>query len=309
MLQKQLTQNEQIKAEQAAYDAFQKRQELYSPPPQPNTGDLIRENPRVMSMLVKAVGYLPLLLVIVGVAAAVVSMDKTASAFEASVAHPNGLGGAWLYIVALSGVVMADLALVLAEFAMVRDMLRKGLHRNVFNIKDFNRAIRVRLGLETPLDYGQMPDQTLVIYSRFLFLLILAGNIFAVTRTGNIKGIGDLTFSNCLLLLTGIAGALSLKFLGRQLSHIVYELAQERAEIQRQAMFEEWQDSLVSLWQTEGPQMINAALHQAFLKKNKLPLEAGSPYLLSAGEDGLELFPFQSSQNQSLVQSKNGNRD
>ncbi len=280
-----LTPLEKTREEERAYQAWLARIRIYKPPPEPGKSDLISDNRKVMDWLIAAVGWLPLILAIVGIAAAVVSMDKTAAAFEASVAHKDGLWGLWAYTVALCAVVMVDLALVVAEFALVRDMLRKGLKRQVWNLRGVWRAIRVRLGIEDPLDYHEMPDSSLQFYANFLNVLVIAANVYAVTRTGNINSPGDITWESGLLIFTGIAGALSLRFIGRQLSHIVYDLAAEKRELQKQEMQEKWRQDLMQMWEVDGPRIVAEALHSRYLQKNKLPEGSGSPYLLLAGED------------------------
>jgi hypothetical protein len=75
-----LTPLEKQRAEEQAYAAFLEKMKLYSPPEEPTTTDLVSDNRRVMDWLVKAVGWLPLILAIIGLAAAVVSMDKTSAA-------------------------------------------------------------------------------------------------------------------------------------------------------------------------------------------------------------------------------------
>jgi hypothetical protein len=303
----QLTPNERAREEQRAYTAWLRQQQIYNPPPEPTVTDLVSDNRKVMNILVAAVGWLPLILALVGLAAAIVSMDKTAAAFEASVAHKNGLFGAWVYIVALAAVVMTDLALVVGEFALVRDMLRKGLRRQVWTVAGAWRSLQVRLGTRPPLDYHEMPDQSLQFYVKFLFALIIAANVYAVAKVGNIDSLDDLDFENGLLMFTGIAGALSLRFLGRQLSHIVYDLAAEQRELQKREMYDDWRLLMLDLWEQEKPRLLAQAWHEKFLRKNKLPLDADSPYLLGVGEDGeLEMVPFEPS----LMpwQHRNGNR-
>ncbi len=277
-----LTLNEQARAERAAWDAWQEREKIYNPPPTTDGSDLVHENRRVMKVLTDLVGWLPALLGVVMLASIVVSLDKTASAFEASVAHKDGLWGAWSYIVAGSAVIMADAALVIAEFALVRDQLAKGLHREVFTLKSITRSWRVFVGKEPPLDWHEMADPALKFYAKFLFWLVVSASIFAVIHTGSIDGLDDLTFENGLLMFTGIAGALSLRFIGRQVAHQVYELARKREALENRDLVAQWTEQLKAAWAQPGvgDVLVKQALHQAFLKKNRLPPGAGSPYLL-----------------------------
>jgi hypothetical protein len=261
-----------------------------------------------MQVLTDLVGWLPALLGIVMFAAIIVSLDKTASAFEASVAHKNGLWGAWTYIVAGAAVIMADGALVIAEFALVRDQLAKGLHREVFTLKNLAHDWRVFVGKEPPRDWHEMADPTLKFYSKFLFWLVLSANVFAVTHAGNIDGVEDLAFENGLLMFTGIAGALSLRFIGRQVAHIVYELARKREALENRDLLTQWTEQMKAIWTQPGvgDALVKQAFHQAFLKKNKLPPGSGSPYLLVAGtnEDGrdeLTALPLVSSETNSAA--------
>jgi hypothetical protein len=181
---------------------------------------------------------------------------------------------------------MTDLALVVGEFALVRDMLRKGLRRQVWNLAGLVRAIKVRIGIERPLDYHEMPDQALQFYVHFLFVLVIAANVYGVMRAGNIQGPADLNFENGLFLFVGVAGALSLRFLGQQLARIVYDMAAEVRDLRERELREQWQADMLALWAQEGPAIIARALHEKYLRKNGLPLDTpASPYLLLAGQD------------------------
>ena len=284
---KNLTPHEQARTEKNAYQGWLQRVSIYNPAPTPDSGDLINENRRVMEVLTNLIGYLPVLMGIVLAGAIIVSVDKTAKAFEASVAHQDGLWGIWMWVVVVAAIIMVDGALVVTEFALVRDMLSKGLKRQVFTIKSMTRRVRVFMGTEEPLDYHQMPDQTLAFYSKFLFWLIVAANVYGVTKASGINGLGDLTFENGLLLFTGVAGALSLRMVGRQVAHIVYELAKKRQDVETHEMREEWRKEVTQAWIDEGPRLIAQALHDSFLRKNKLSVDASvrSPYLLLAGEN------------------------
>jgi hypothetical protein len=281
-----LTPNEQARAERLAWEGWQERQKIYNPPPTADGGDIIHEHRRVMQVLTDLVGWLPALLGLVMLAAIVVSLDKTASAFEASVAHKDGLWGAWTYIVAGAAVIMSDAALVVAEFALVRDQLAKGLHREVFTLRSLARGWRVFLGKEPPRDWHEMADATLKFYAKLLFWLVVSANVFAVTHAGNIDGLEDLTFENGLLMFTGVAGALSLRFIGRQVAHITYELARKRELLDNRDLLEAWTEEMKALWTQPGvgDVLVRQALHQAFIKKNKLRPGATSPYLLGASE-------------------------
>lgn len=304
----QLTPNEKAKAEKAAYEAWLKTQEIYSPPPEASKTDLIHENKRVMTVLTNVVSWLPGLLGIVMIASILVSLDKTAAAFHAAVA--NKIWG-WEFIVAMSGVVMADAALVIAEFALVRDMLKKGLRRQVWTVSSLWRSVLVRLGKVPPLDYSDMPDPSLRFYSRFVFWLVLSANVYAVTHTSHITQLSDITFDTGLFLFVGIAGALSLRFIGQQMAHIVYELMDERRRLETVDLRETWRQDMMALWDTEARRVISTAWHEAFLKKNHLPLDAGSPYLLVAGPEGnsFEIAPLAVSQDHLLTPyiGSNGN--
>lgn len=282
---KDLSQGEKVQVEARAYKAFLAQAEIYNPPPTPDGTDLIHENRRVMNVLTNLVGWLPALFAFVLAGATIVSLDKTAAAFEASVAHKDGLFGAWTYIVAIAAIVMCDVALVISEFAAVRDTLSKNLRREVFTLKRVMRGWRVFVGKEQPRDWHEMPDPTLAFYSKFLFWLVIAANVYAVTRTANINSLSDIGFEEFLLLFTGVAGALSLRLVGRQVAHIVYELAKKRENLEAREMREEWRQEMTDLWREQGPHIIAEAMHQKFLSKNHLPLDAGSPYLLMAGEN------------------------
>lgn len=271
---------------------------------------MVHENRRVMQVLTDAVSVLPAILGVVMLASIVVSLDKTAAAFHAAVANKDALWGAWAAVVAIAGVVMADAALVVAEFALVRDQLKKALPRQVWTVKSLVRSVKVRLGMTEPLNYHQMQDPTLKFYSQFVFWLVIAANVYAVTRAGNVHSLGDVNFETGLLLFVGIAGALSLRFIGQQLAHTVYELVAERKRVEAHDLYDAWRQEMNALWEAEGPRLVQEALHERFIRKNKLPPGVPSPYVLMASEEdgALDAVPLALSQPSLEPPSPNGSK-
>lgn len=307
MSHKPLTEAQKTRAEKRAYQEFLKRQELYDPPPALDETDVLHENERVVKSLTGAVALLPAILAALMLAAILISADKTMRAFHDAVANKDALWGAWAVLVAALAVVMTEGGLVFAEFAAVRERLKKGLPRRVFTLKDFVRAIKVRIGIEEPLDWNEMPDATLTFYARFVFALVLVGNFYGVIIAyGGIDGFDWYALSTIqrvelvAFIAVGIAGALSLRFIGSQLAHWTYDLMEQRNAIIEREMFERWRQEQNELWQDIAPKVLAEAFHAEFVKKNNLPLDARSPYLLVAGEDdegdpALSAIPFRTS--------------
>ncbi len=286
-----LTPNEKQRAEQEAYQAWLARMATYSPPPEPDTTDLVHESAWVVRAMTGAVAMLPVLLALIGLAAVTISSDKTMYAFSQSVANKNSLWGAWAVFVAFMAVLMVEGGLIFSEFGAVRDNLKKGLKRRVWTVASLKRAWNVRLGKEEPLDYSEMPDSTLKTYSRFMFILVLMANTYGVLHayTGDGKTLTNLAGTEYLELVmfmfVGIAGAISLRLIGAQLAHMVYDLMSHRRAEEAHELREEWRESLMSMWVEDGGKIIAEALHQKFLIKNCLDPGAQSPYLLTAGLD------------------------
>ena len=284
---KPLTPLEEQRAREGAFKAFAKEMHLIAPPAEPQASDYIHENQSVVNALKRVISILPAILGVIAVAAILISADKTFSGFRLGVANK---GQALEHVLGICGVVMTECGLIYVEFAIVRERLKKGLARRVFNFKEVARWLRVVRGTEPPRDYSDMPDASLIAYSRLIFAVVLGANAYGA-YAATVQS--DNSISTAFALVMGIAGAFSLRFIGAQLAHITYEIMeQERrtliAEFER-ANFETTQ----AQWALVAEELNRRAMHRAFVVKNELEIEAGSPYLLQAGEDGeLEIAPF-----------------
>jgi hypothetical protein len=293
---KSLTLNEEVKAKEQAYEAFKRSYGIQMPKVEPVASDYVHENAGVVKALKAVISILPAILAVISFAAILISADKTFAAFSL------GVNSGWHFIsVALGvcGVVMTECGLIYVEFAIVRERLKKGLKRRVFNLKDIRRAVQVFIGNEQPLDYGEMPDQSLASYSRLIFVVVLAANVYgAYSATKNNADEISVFFA----LALGVAGAFSLRFIGAQLAHITYEIMQQERAVLMADIDRQWSNEMDRRWQAVEDEMIARAMHRLYTMKNGLAIEAGSPYMLAPGEGGeLEPIPFrlENSQTQS----------
>jgi len=243
------------------------------------------------------------------------SADRTFAAFQGAAAHDFWV---WSAFVGLLGVIFTEGSLVFAEFAAVRNRLQRNLPRQVWTVPKFFRGIGVRLGLQKPLDYGEMPDTNLERFATMVFVLVLAANVFVATMPlleANGTAWADMTTLAQIKLgfaiFMGVVAPFGLKFVGGQLAELSYSLYEQQRVEMRQNMQRRWKDDLMDLWEQEGPKIIAQTLHTAYVTKNKLPPGEQSPYLLMAGEDEegkpeLQATPFQTSWTASLTPSEHG---
>lgn len=283
-----LTPNEEVRAKEQAYQAFLREMEMRMPKQEPVTSDYVHENQSVVNALKTIISILPAILGVIAIAAILISADKTFTAFRVGVSNKWSVV---MYTLGVCGVVMTELGLVYVEFAIVRERLKKGLRRRVFNFKDLTRSWRVLKGDEEPLDYGEMPDQSLVAYSRLIFGVVLSANLYGayIATKDNADPI-----SVGFALALGVAGAFSLRFIGAQLAHITYEIMQQDRQAMKAEIEREWREEMDRRWQVFEDELTARALHRAYVVKNDLGIDARSPYMLQAGEGGeLEAVPFE----------------
>lgn len=298
-----LTPIEEVKAKEQAYQAFMREMEMRMPKPEPQSSDYVHENAAVVKTLKAVISILPAILGIIAIAAILISADKTFTAFNVGVSNKYG---AIAFALGICGVVMTELGLVYVEFAIVRERLKKGLRRRVFNFKDVVRAWRVIKGDAEPLDYSDMPDQSLVAYSRLIFGVVLAANLFGAYKATE-DDADPISIGFALAL--GVAGAFSLRFIGAQLAHITYEIMQQDREAMKREINAVWRAEMDRRWQVFEDDLIARELHRAYIVKNKLDIDSPSPYLLQAGEGGeLEPVPFSTVEwhENSQTSSRNG---
>lgn len=284
-----LTPLEQTRAEKKAYDAWLEKQAIYNPAPEPDSRDIVHDNPAVTRALAWAVSMIPVFLALIMFSAMFISADRTFTAFSGAAAH--GLP-VWAGFIGLLGVIFTEGSLIFAEFAAVRSRLQRNLPRQVWTVPKFMRAVAVRLGLKNPLDYDEMPDNNLERFSSMVFVLVLAANVFVATMplleaNGTAWAVmTDLARIKLLFaIFMGVVAPFGLKFVGGQLAELSYSLyAQQRADM-RLEMQKQWKAEMMSMWEQEGPQIVAQALHATYARKNGLPPGAQSPYLLMTGMD------------------------
>lgn len=314
MSTKNLTPLEQTRAEQKAYDAWLERQAIYAPPPEPDTRDLVHSNPAVSRALTWAVSLIPGLLAVIVITAIFISADRTFTAFSNAAAHDATL---WAAFIGLLGVIFTEGSLVITEFAAVRSRLQRNLPRQVWTLPKMLRGIGVRLGLEKPLDFDEMPNTNLERFAAMTFVLVLAANVFvAATPLLQENGTSWAAMTDLakiqlgFAVFMGVVAPFGLRFVGSYLAELSFELFAQQREEMRNKMQEQWRMDMQRIWQDDGPRIVAEALHSKWLAKNNLPPGAESPYLLMAGTDeegeaSIQAVPFQPSWTASPTPSGN----
>ncbi len=314
-----LTPNEEAMAKAQAQQAFAREYSLLSPEPtRVIPGQWTRKFMRAMfSGLSALLSSVPFWVLIIVVAAGVISADKTLKAFQDAAAH-----GSWAGAVGWAGVCMAEVGLVYLEFSSRADRLSRGDRRRVVTLLGLLRGVLVRVGVKAPLPYSEMPETQRGTLTIVLFLLALAGNVYGVaysdaaqlsiaqteTITGFFARLGELPFVEAapvfFKIFLGCVAPLALLVSGGELARVAYEtrqryerdfLADERAK---------WEQEMIAAYEQYRAQREAEALANAYRRKNDLPLDAGTPYLLVApmakGEITPVAVPLVTSQTPSL---------
>jgi hypothetical protein len=308
---KDLTPNEKKASEDRAYSAFKANEARYNPPPPPVGIEVITQNKSVTKALTKAMGYLPVLLLLAAVASAIVSMDKTAWAFEQSVAIRHA---PWKYIVAIAAVAMIEISLPVIEYEIVRQQLESGKEdvKEFWTLAGAFDTICWRIGFElrgsgknrkwkrvnaARRAKVQVIDPALLTWRRIVTFVALLASVVSITKLAGINSVGDMKSANItkvLMVAIGAAGVISLMQIGRVVAHIMYRSAKaERAERERVEK-REWEAGVIERWKSERDDMVNAEFHRVYVIKNKLPDNAETPYRVGIIDgEGLEIVdPF-----------------
>jgi hypothetical protein len=294
---KPLTPHQEAEARNQAYSAFLKEMETRHPRPQPSTRDLVHDNPHIAKALVGSISLMPLFLAVILASAMLISADKTFRAFSGAAANP---GWVWTRMVGVLGVLMAEGALVYAAFAKTRQRLQKGLPRQVMTLPSLLRGLKVRLGLAPVPDYDELPDSSLAWFSRLVFVLILAANVFTATLPLLEAAGPAMTLVDWLRLgfavFMGLVAPFALHSVGSQMAHLSFELYQEDRERLKRELEKDWQKEMDQRWEALEDELTRRALHRQYLVVNRLEGDAPSPYLLVAGEEGqVQAVPFERS--------------
>jgi hypothetical protein len=294
---KPLTPHQEADARAQAYTAFLKEMEIRHPRPEPSTGDLVHDNPTIAKALGGSISLMPLFLAGILVSSMLISADKTFKAFSGAAANR---GWFWTTLIGVLGIVMTEGAMVYVAFAKTRQRLQKGLPRQVVTLPSLVRGIKVRLGLAPVPDYDQLPDSSLAWFSRLIFVLILAANIFTATLP-LLKGAGPvMTLVDWLELVfavfMGAVAPFALHSVGSQMAHLSFELFQETTERLKRELDEQWHGEMDQRWAAVEEELTRRALHRQYLVVNRLEGDAPSPYLLVSGEEGeVQAVPFERS--------------
>lgn len=309
---KDLTPKQRATIERREFEGWLLLREGYDPPKETVGIDAVTQNPRVIKLLTRAIGYLPVAMLITLVAAIIVSLDKTSWAFERSVANTIVLGGVdvWRIVVAFAAVVMVDVALAVSEFEIVRQTLAAGKPdtRRYWTLMAVLDAVINRIGYERvrgkwrridPDERAQSHavDPTVRQWNAYIFALAVIANVFSITQIAGINSLNEalhMQASVVLMIVTGIGGVISIQQIGRLVGRVTFRAAQTEYETMHRMIVQEWRAAQLALWEEEGPELVFRALHEAWTRKNGVELEAQSPYLLIAGEEAsLDLVPFE----------------
>ncbi len=292
---KPLTPHQEAKARARAYDAYLEEMVVRHPKPEPCTRDLVHDNKHVARALTGAISLMPVFLAVICISSMVISADKTFKAFSSVAAHP---GTIWASLVGALGVVLTEGSMVYVAFAATRQRLQKDLPRRVFTLPSLWRGIKVRLGLVPVPDYDEMPDTSLQWFSRMVFVLVLAANIFTATMpilesTGLV--LTPLDFIKLgFAIFMGTVAPFALHSVGAQLAQLSFDLYRQEQQRLKRELEEQWRAEMDRRWQAVEEELTRRALHRAFVVKNQLSLDAASPYLLTAGQDGeVAAVPFE----------------
>lgn len=293
-----LTPLEEAAAKERAQEAFAREHRLLSPEPERIAPG--ETSKRIMRALFSALSALlssvPFWVLIIVIAAGVISADKTLKAFQDAAAH-----GDWSGAVGWAGVAMAEVGLVYLAFASRADRLNRGDQRRVVTLLGLLRGVLVRIGVKPPLPYSELPDTARGVLTGVLFALALAGNLYGVAfseasqleiaQTGNIAefftALVGLPFAQSgpvlLKIFLGCVAPLTLLVAGEELARVAFET---RQRYERDFLAEErarWMAEMRASYEQFRAQREAEAMAKAYRAKNDLPLTAGTPYLLVAG--------------------------
>ena len=191
--------------------------------------------------------------------------------------------------------------MVYVAFAATRQRLQKGLPRRVVTPPSLLRGLKVRLGLVPVPDYDELPDSSLTWFSRLIFVLILAANVFTATlplleATGPAMTMVDWLRLGFAVFM-GVVAPVALHSIGSQMAHLSFGLYQENTERLKRELDQHWQQEMNQRWAAVEDEPTRRALHRQYLVVNRLEGDAPSPYLLASGEEegDLQAVPFERS--------------
>jgi len=270
-------------------------------------------------MLVSSVPFWVLIIV---VAAGIISADKTLKAFQGAAAHQD-----WHMVVGWAGVAMAEVGMVYLAFASRADRLHGGDVRRVTTLVGVLRALAVRVGVKPPLPYSSLPETQRGTLMTVLFLLALVGNVYGVAfdELASLEFAQSATVVDFFVhllnspfavaapvlfkIFLGAVAPLALLVAGEELARVVFETRQRYETDFLEDEREAWRKRLLGEYERYRQQREAEALAKAYQAKNGLPPGAPTPYLLiatrsaSGAEDGggeITAVPLAPSQTHSL---------
>lgn len=324
-----LTPRQETDASLEAYDAFARDYEAQHPAPEARVADIVHTNPKVAKTLVTLMGLLPLMLLLMALAAIFISTEKTMLAFYNASPHKHSLGGLVGAVVMACACIMIEGANLYAEFAIVHEMLLKALPRRKTTLPTLLEGCWVFLGYQPvrekvtvnrrgqmktrtrltwrrifPYGYDQIANPDLLRFRQMVFFFALVASIYggmsATINSGKPWSAYGLLekLDVGIAIGLGVVGTFCLRFIGAQLAQFAYrqmEWQQYQAERIQQTTYRE---ELNRHWKEVEAEWVARARHRKFLMVNRLPLDTDSPYLLVAGrndegEDEVQSLPFE----------------
>lgn len=252
---------------------------LYPPPNRDQFRDQVRERAR---SFVPVWGR-PWTVVFLVVASVVISGLRTATLFV-SLANVSNAPAVQL-VEGLAAVAMVELGIVLTAFRaeqIRREDLAKPRH--VANLRDLWRGLRVRLGLDAPRSWGELPEPSAIpALHTLLFLTALVANVWitaqaALLAVPGAASLDTLAFAGILLgqppavllpvlvaVAVGAAAPVAAKVAGEAAARDTFaaQVQDERAYLDFEQAVSEWREGLRQTWEADGLDLLEQELARA----------------------------------------------
>ncbi|MCZ7544884.1 MAG: hypothetical protein M5R40_15780 [Anaerolineae bacterium] len=222
----------------------------------------------------------PWTVVFLVVASVVISGLRTATLFV-SLANVSNAPAVQL-IEGLAAVAMVELGIVLTAFRaeqIRREDLAKPRH--VANLRDLWRGLRVRLGIDAPRSWGELPERSAIpALHTLLFLTALVANVWITAQAVllAVPGAGDLNsleFAGLLLgqppavllpvlvaVAVGAAAPVAAKVAGEAAARDTFaaQVQDEKAYLGFEQAVNEWRGALRQAWEADGLDLLEQEL-------------------------------------------------
>lgn len=222
----------------------------------------------------------PWTVVFLVVASVVISGLRTATLFV-SLAN-MGNAPALQLVEGLAAVAMVELGIVLTAFRA--EQLRRenmGRPRQVANLRDLWRGLRVRAGLEAPRAWADLPERSAIpTLHTLLFLTALAANVWITAQAALLAVPGADTLNTIQFLglflgqppavllpvlvavAVGAAAPVAAKVAGEATARDTFaaQVREEKTALDYARAVEEWREGLRAAWDAEGLDLLEQEL-------------------------------------------------